>query len=220
MHAALKKWYATPADQFEVPVDGYVIDVVRDNLLIEIQTGNFSNIKAKLYDLAKRHPVRLVYPIAADKWIVKLDEDLQEQLSRRKSPKHGRTEHIFYELVRIPQLLARPKFSLEVLLIQEEEHRRHEPGRRWRRRGWVTHERYLLSVVESRLFTRPADLLTLLPPTLPALFTTADMAEALGCRRAVAQKMAYCLRKLNLLIADGKQGNSILYYKADLGEGV
>ena len=42
LHASLKQWYARPGDRFEVPVDGFVIDIVRDNLLIEIQTRNFA----------------------------------------------------------------------------------------------------------------------------------------------------------------------------------
>ena len=72
LHASLKKWYAGRGDRFEVSVDGYVIDLVRDDLLIEIQTRNFGAIKRKLVDLTTRHKVRLVYPIAQQKWIVKL----------------------------------------------------------------------------------------------------------------------------------------------------
>ncbi len=48
LHASLKEWYAQPGDQFEVPVDGFVIDIVRDDLLLEIQTGSFASIKSKL----------------------------------------------------------------------------------------------------------------------------------------------------------------------------
>jgi len=29
LHAAVKRWYAEPGDREEVPVDGYVIDLVR-----------------------------------------------------------------------------------------------------------------------------------------------------------------------------------------------
>lgn len=29
LHAALKGWYARPGDRFEVPVDGYLVDIVR-----------------------------------------------------------------------------------------------------------------------------------------------------------------------------------------------
>jgi hypothetical protein len=38
LHASLKQWYARPGDRFEVAVGGFVIDIVRAELLIEIQT--------------------------------------------------------------------------------------------------------------------------------------------------------------------------------------
>ena len=215
LHAELKAWYAEEGDQLEVEVDGYIIDLVRGPLLVEIQTANFTAMKKKLARLLPEHPVRLVYPIAYEKWIVKLDEDEKTRVSRRKSPKRGAVEHVFYELVRIPHLLHNPNFSLEILLIQEEEHRRYDGSRAWRRRGWVTHERYLLDVLERHLFTTPSTLATLLPPTLPHPFTTADLARALERRRPVAQKMAYCLRKLDLLTQVGKKGNAILYVRSE-----
>lgn len=214
LHAALKDWYTQPGDRAEVPVDGYVIDLVRGDQLIEIQTASVAAIKAKLLDLAPRHPLRLVYPLAAEKWIVKLDADGKIPASRRKSPKRGALVEIFAEMVSFPHLLAHPHFSLEVLLIHEEEVRRHEPGRAWRRRGWITHERRLLAVVDRRLFEAPADLSALLPPDLPEPFTTADLAGALGRGRWLAQKMAYCLREIGALDTVGKQGNAWLYRRA------
>lgn len=55
LHASLKQWYARPGDLLEVPVDGFVIDIVRDDLLIEIQTRNFASIKSKLTHLVRHH---------------------------------------------------------------------------------------------------------------------------------------------------------------------
>ncbi len=75
LHALLKEWYAEPGDRLETPVDGYVVDIVRDGLLIEIQTRNFSAIKTKLLELTDSHRLRLVYPVAAEKWIVSLPKD-------------------------------------------------------------------------------------------------------------------------------------------------
>ena len=69
LHAALKAWYAQPGDQLEAKVDGYIIDIVRGDLLVEIQTRNFAAIKRKLLALVPHHPVQLVYPIAREKWI-------------------------------------------------------------------------------------------------------------------------------------------------------
>ncbi|HEX9925464.1 MAG TPA: hypothetical protein VGD99_22600 [Anaerolineae bacterium] len=211
LHAALKVWYAQPDDQFEVPVDGFIIDIVRSNLLIEVQTGSFASIKPKLIDLTTRHPVRLVYPIAQEKWVVKLGQNEDEPISRRKSPKRGGLAHLCVELVSFPYLLSHPNFSVEALLIQEEETRRYDGRRGWRRKGWVTHERHLLRVVGQQLFTTPNDLTKLIPPTLTDPFTTADLAAALAIPRRLAQKMAYCLREMNEIAIAGKQGRAMLY---------
>ena len=122
---------------------------------------------------------------------------------------------MFRELVSFPQLLLERNFSLEVLLIQEEQVLRYDGKRGWRRRGWVTEERRLLAVVERRLFEKAEDVSALMPRELPGQFTTADLARATGGRRWLAQKMAYCLREMGEIVQVGKQGRSILYARAD-----
>ena len=214
LHASLKEWYAQPEDQFEVAVDGFVIDIVRDDLLLEIQTSNLASIKSKLRDLARSHQIRLIYPIAQEKWIVKLAKDDSGGITRRKSPKRGRVEDLFWEMVSFPQLLANPNFSLEVLMIREEEVRRYKGKRKWRRRGWVVAERRLLGVVGQRLYEEPANWRTLLPKELGA-FTARDLSEAIGIRRQLAQKMVYCLRKVRVIKLISKQGRANLYRVAD-----
>lgn len=211
LHAALKARYARPGDRLEVPVDGFVIDVVRDRLLIEIQTGNFSSIKRKLRTLVRDHSVRLVYPIPYEKWLLKLPKEEGGATKRRKSPKRGAVQEVFAELVSFPRLLAEPTFSLDVLLTQEEEVRRYVGPQAWRLHGWVVEERRLLDVVEQHRFESPADLGALLPADLPSPFTTADLAEALDQSRRLAQQMAYCLRKVSVITEVGRRGRSILY---------
>ena len=211
LHASLKKWYAQPGDQFETVVDGFVIDIVRDDLLLEIQTGNFASIKSKLKDLVRAHRIRLIYPIAQEKWIIKLAKGRSGGITRRKSPKRGRMEDLFWEMVSLPQMLANRNFSLEVLMIREEEVRRYEGKRKWRRRGWVIEERRLLGVVDQRLFEEPADWRALLPESLGESFTTRDLAKAMGIRRQLAQKMAYCLRKVRVIELIGKRGRANSY---------
>jgi hypothetical protein len=211
LHAGLKAWYARPGDRTEVLVDGRQIDIVREGLLIEIQTTSFSALRGKLERLLVEHPVRLVHPVARDRFIVRAGNDGRSVQGRRKSPKRGRIEDVFHELVSLPGLLASPGFSLEILLTQEEEVRRHEPGRAWRRRGWVVVERRLLAVLETHLVCGVRDLLRFLPAGLPAPFTTHDLAEGLGLARALAQKMAYCLREAGAIRAEGKKGNARTY---------
>lgn len=216
LHAALKRWYSRPDDQLEVSVDGFLVDIVRGDLLVEIQTGNFAAIKRKLAALTAGHPVRLVYPIAREKWIVKLSRDLQSRLGRRKSPQRGAFEQVFTELVYIPNLFAKPDFSLDVLLIREEEVRHYDGRRGWRRKGWVRDERRLLEVVGRRLFETPADMGALVPSALSEPFTTSDLAAAIAQPRWLAQKMAYCLCGMGAIVPLGKRGNAILYARAGL----
>lgn len=195
----------------EVPLRGRQIDLVRGELLIEIQTSSLGALRPKLRELVQEHPVRVVLPVAAETWIVRLGGAAGRVVSRRKSPKRGRLEHAFYELVSLPKLFREPNFSLEVALVAQEEVRRHAPGRARRRKGWVTVERRLLEVRERHLFRRASDLSEVLPSGLPAPFTTADLAARLEIPRNLAQKMAYCLREAGALRVEGKRGNARLY---------
>ena len=209
LHAQLKRWYAVDGDEVEQPVDRFVIDLVRDDLLIEIQTGGFSGLKRKLRALLDAgYRVRVVHPIAASKWIVKQTDDGED---RRRSPKRGRIIDVFGQLVAFPRLIDHPGLEIEVLLTHEDEVRRHEPGKAWRRKGWVVEERRLIGVVDGVLLGSSGDLVALLPAGLTDPFTTADLAEALACRRRIAQQMAYCLRQTDALVIDGKEGNALTY---------
>ena len=210
LHASLKKWYAQPGDQFEVAVDGFVIDIVRNNLLLEIQTGSFASIRSKLATLVRSHQIRLIYPIAQEKWIVRLAKDDGRAATRRKSPKRGRVEELFWDMVSIPQLISSRNLSLEVLMIREEEARRYAGTRTWRRKGWVIAERRLLEVIDRRLFDKPSDWLALLPEGFEP-FTARDLADAMGLRLELAQKMAYSLREAKLVKLIGKRGRANLY---------
>ncbi len=195
-------------------MDGYIIDLVRGDVLVEFQTRGFTALKDKLAALTRAHPVRLVYPIAQEKWIVKLADDGKSQVSRRKSPKHGSIEQLFDELVSIPHLLAQPNFTLEVLFIHEEEVLRADARRGWRRKGWVRHERRLVKVVGRRVFTSPEDVRALIPASLTEPFTAADLAAHIAGGRRRAHKMVYCLRAMGLLVQAGKRGRAILYQQS------
>ena len=212
LHASLKEWYAQPGDRFEVSVDGFVVDIVRGDLLIEIQTGNFASIKRKMHALSANHSLRLVYPVARQKWILQLARNNRGNiLSRRRSPKRGALEQLFEELVSFPKLTAHPNFSIEVLSVHEEEVRCYERKRGWRRREWVIKERRLLNVVGRMTLEEPKDLLGFIPPELAVPWTTQDLSEAIGQPRWLAQKIVYCLRESGAVKTIGKKGNAFLY---------
>jgi len=215
--AKTQAWYAKPGDRLEAMVDGFHIDIVRNRLLIEIQSTNFSSQRQKLKTLTKTHRVRLVFPIAQEKWIVRLAEDGMRCLGRRKSPKKGHLLHLFEELVSIPSLIKNRNFSLEVLLIREEEIRRDDGQGSWRRKGWSVADHRLLEVVSRHVFRKPSDFLTLIPKELPYPFSTRELAEGIGQPRWLAQKITYCLRNMGAIQVVGKKGNAVLYSPLNRG---
>jgi hypothetical protein len=98
-----------------------------------------------------------------------------------------------------------------LLLIEEEEVRRYDGVRGWRRRGWVTEERRLLRVVDKRILNSPADMHAFIPTTLTEPFSVNDLATATNSSIVLARKMVYCLRAMGCVAPAGKRANAILY---------
>ena len=214
LHAQLKDWYRRPGDRFEQHVGGFVVDLVRGDLLVEIQTGSFAPLRRKLELLAGPYRVRLLAPVALTRTIIRLSDE-GELLSARRSPRRGRIEDIFSRLVSISSLLCRPQFELEVILTHQDELRVYRQGKAFRRHGWIVAGRRLVSVEQCIRITSPDDAAGLLPPSLPELFDTAQLAEAAAIERRLAQQMTYCLRAMGVLETAGKRGNTVVHCRAD-----
>ena len=216
LHAALKAYLAQPGDQLEARLGRYVIDILRGELLIEIQTRHLYALRPKLRRLLDDgRRIHLIHPLPAERWIVR-ENAAGQLISRRKSPKRAAACDLFSELVRIPDLAGHPNLTLEALLIREEQVWRDDGQGSWRRGRWSLIDRRLLGVVESTVFTRPADYVALLPP-LPEPFSNADLARARGWNAHLAGKATYALRAMGLLDLLGKQGNKHIYrFKASI----
>jgi hypothetical protein len=211
LHAALKKWFMQPGDLQEQKIDGYIIDIVRGDLLIEIQTRSFSSIKNKLRILLEKHPLLLVYPIAQEKWIVRLSPEAGHPSTRRKSPKHGRIEQLFNELLPIPDLISHPNFNIEILFIRKEEIWQDDGQGSWRRKGVSIVDHVLIDVLDRVLLRAPEDFRQMLPTSLSGTFTNRDLAIALGIQPRLAQKMTYCLRAMGIITLERKIGRTFQY---------
>ena len=214
LHAGIKAWYGRSGDQFEVQLDGFVIDIVRGEQLIEIQTRHFGAMKRKLGRLLEHHPVLLLHPIAQEKWIVR-ETAVGTPISRRKSPKKGQVLDLFSELMRIPHLLPHPNLLVGALLTRQEEVWRDDGQGSWRRKGWSLHDHRLLEVVGLHTFATPADLLTLLPPGLPQPFTNRHLAQLAKIQPNLAQRITYTLSRCNVIEPVGKEGRANLYRLLD-----
>jgi hypothetical protein len=149
--------------------------------------------------------------VAIERWLVRVDAD-GAILSRRRSPKRGLPIDLFEELVAFPELIAHPNFTLEMLLIREEEIRGPVPeGARYRYpREWWRLDRRLLEVVETIRIAAPADMTALLPQ-LPETFTSADIRIATGRSKRLSMRAAYCLQKSGAATCTGRSGRLQTY---------
>ena len=205
---------AHPATGLEVPVDGYVIDLVRaDGELLEIQTGGFSPLRAKLDALLDRHRMRIVHPSpragGSSAWT------RPARCSLPPSPKRPGATAIFEGLVSFPTLLSHPHLTIEVLLCAEDHVRAPAPvrGRRYLRDPG---ERRLAEVLERIELRGAADLARL--AALPdGEFTTRELATAMGAPLPLAQKAAHCLRALEVLEPAGMRGRAPLHRRDESG---
>ena len=215
LHYEIKKWYFREGDKLEAKVDDFVVDIVRGDLLIEIQTANFSAIKPKLLRLLNDHRVRIVYPIPKMKWIVHRSKGTGETVGRRRSPKKGCLSDLFSELIRIPSLFSKDNLSVEVLMIELEEIWCDDGRGSWRRKGASIEDRKLIRVFERRIFERKTDFLDFLPEDLLDPFSNRNLSESLGIPVSQSRKMTYSLRRMGAITIVGKSRNQMLFARAN-----
>jgi hypothetical protein len=205
LHSALKLLIGQPGDRYEVPLHGFVVDVLRGDTCIEVQTAGFGAMGPKLDRLLDDYHVHVVHPIAVGSWIER------RELPTRKSPKRGCLHDLFDELVSVPTMLDHPNLTLEVLLVEVDVVKVADPAMRRGRGGWRTVDRRLRGVVGRHGFRTPRDLAALLPEDLPAEWTTLDLAEHGRIPRQRAQQMAYVLKANDLVAEVGRNRSGARY---------
>jgi len=218
LHRQLKALYAGGEARVEQRLVGfrYRIDAVRGEELVEIQHGSLAAIRDKIAKLVVNHRVLVVKPLVVHKTLVSLSRKGGKELSRKASPKRGTLLDVFDELVYFTRVYPHANLTLETPLVEIEERRYpgHGKRRRWRMKDFVVEDQRLVAVVAVERFSTHADLWRLIPAGLNEPFHTGELAESLGVRRWIAQRIAYCLRKTGAADVAGKQGNAWLYKRA------
>jgi len=216
LHRQLKALYAGAEARVEQRIAGFRIDAVRDGQLVEIQHGGLAAIRTKIARLLEEHDVLVVKPLVVRKQLVRLSKRGGKEVSRRLSPKQATVLDLFHELVYFTRVFPHPNLTLQTPLVEIEERRYpgHGRRRRWRRDDHVVEDQRLVAVVGVHQFQAAADLLSILPADLPEPFHSGHLADALGIRRWIAQRIVYCLRQTGAAATCGKAGNTLLYQRA------
>lgn len=213
LHRSLKQIYAGEGAATEVRLGGYRIDAVVGKKLIEVQHGSLSSISRKILALVQSHRVLVVKPIIVRKVLIKQPYRGAGDGERRLSPRQGGLLNVFEELVYFTRVFPHPKLVLEIPLVEVEEWRYpgHGRRRRWRKNDFEVEDQKLVTIQGCSTLKSAADLWSLLGGPRPASFDTQELAEHLGVRRHIAQRIAYCLDKMGAAKQVGKRGNAKIF---------
>ncbi len=211
LHQQLKQQYVPDAARHEQTLDGYRIDAIDGRgRLIEVQCASLSAIRDKIRVLVADHQVIVVKPLVARRHVVTLNPTDLTPLRSRYSPLRQTLAHVFQELVHF-SVFPHPRLRLDVVLTEQQELRLPPTARTSWKRKYSVHDRVLVSVQRKIRLKTAADLWQALEADLPESFTTAELSASCGMPRWLAQKAAWCFRRMGQLEVCGKRGNSIEY---------
>lgn len=210
LHAVVKNYMEPNEDYHEVPLEGYVADIFRADEVVEIQTAHFDVLRRKLDKFLPLYKVTIVYPIPATKWVIWVNPETGEEVSRRRSPKKGSPYQAFKELYRIKSYLSHPNLNILFLFIDMEETKILDGWSYDKKRGATKYDRVPTELVDEMLFERVEDYRMMIPPEL-AEFTTKEYAKSAKIPLAHAQTALNIFHYLDLVERVGKKGNAYVY---------
>lgn len=206
LHKVIKNYYDDNTSNQEIKVDGYICDVVKEGLIIEIQTRSLDKLKNKLDNLLPNHKIKVVYPIPYIKYVCWINDG--EVVSERKSPKVGSIYDISKELYKIKWYLNHPNLELTILLINLKEYRNLDGYSKDKKRGSTRYDRIPLELVDEIVIN---DYHMFLP--FDGEFTSKDYAKKTKQNLSRAQTLLTILKYLNIIEVVGKDKRYNIYKK-------
>jgi hypothetical protein len=211
LHEALKRSYAGENGRIEAEVGRYVCDALRsDGVMVEVQTGSFGPLRAKAEALAAAGPVRIVHPIAAERFI-ELRSKEGALIRRRRSPRRGNPWDLFAVLVYAPKLPLIEGITIELAMTEETEHRIDDGRGSWRRKGVSVANRELHAVRETHVLSQVSDYRRFAPFPPHEDFGVRELAAAADINAALARKTLYVLSRIGVVMETEKKGNAKRY---------
>ncbi|MBQ9085948.1 MAG: hypothetical protein IJY47_02040 [Clostridia bacterium] len=167
LHRVLKKWICSDETYHERPVGRYIADLLVGDEILEIQTGSLHPLREKLkgYLETTDYRITVIYPMFAEKRLVRMDRETGEVLSVRRSPKRAQWRDALPELFWIREVLESPRVTIRLLLLSGEE-RRYSERMRYRREGAYDSELFPEELLDELTISVPSDYRMFLPSGL------------------------------------------------------
>lgn len=206
VHAVLKRYYGDEAAS-ELPLAGFVADLLTDRGVVEIQTHNLRLLRRKLEAFLALMPVTVVHPVAIRHRSVRIDIETGEIEKPRTLPRRGSFYEAFVELASIRDLLPHPNLKIVVPLLIVDDIRLKRPLRK----GSKLVDRMPSMLLDEIELSGIDDYRRFIPKQLAEPFTSEDFAKAAGINRSLAQAFLLVADHLGVLTRTGKVRNAWLY---------
>ena len=129
--------------------------------------------KLKYYMEQTDYAVNIIYPVIANKNIIRVDKESGEFLRSKKSPRHKNAGEVIKELCWISDFFPHPRLKIIVFLVNADEYRFSDEKRRRNREGRYDSEIFPREIEAIEYFAKTDDLLPYLPE-IPAGGVTAS----------------------------------------------
>lgn len=190
LHSALKYYYEPDETKHERELAGFLADILNGEGVTEIQTRNLFSMKRKLRAFSGLVPVTVVHPVIRTRGLIYLDPQTGELSKRRVSPRHGRPEDAFSELVHIREELALPRLRFMILLVDADEYRIKDGLETRRGKKPLKFELVPRGIAGEYALENNGDYLRLLPEGLErSAFTVRELAECARLPERTASAM-------------------------------
>ena len=210
VHAVLKEYYGGGDESKEISVGGFVADAVCGEGIIEIQTRALYRLERKLAALLPLCRVTVVYPVEEEKYLITVEPDSGEFISRRRSPKRVNIWHGIAELYGIRTHLCDDSLTVRMPLLTVEEYRTPAEGTGRRRRAKKL-DRVPASLNGEIVLRNVRDYAALLPKELCGSFTSKELAKACRISADTAGRCIGTLAAAGVIEESGKSGRYKLW---------
>ena len=211
LHAVIKNYISPNFSDQEIKVEGFIADSFNGKEIIEVQTGNFQQLRRKLKTFLPLYPVTIVYPIHKNKWIRWINPQTGEISPPRKSPKKGTAYAVFPELYKIKKFLLDPNLKLHIITVDLEEFRYLDGWGKNKKKGATKSDIIPTNLVDELSISNSKEYAKLIPDCLLEGFTTRDYQKATGQTLKTSQLAHNILNHVEVVKRVGKKGNAYIY---------
>lgn len=211
VHLSLKYFIDSDTSHHEVPVSGFVADVLNDSGIHEIQTSGFGSMRRKLEAYLCLYHVEIVYPVIERRRVRWIEPSDGEIVREYMSPRHPRPAEIFSELLYLGDALTNERLSFTLVSLECEETRLCDGYGADKRRRATRIDTLPCELLGVRRFEHAADMGELLPYSAGDTFTADELRRYLHAPGRAGWAALKVLEELSIIRRTGKSGRKIVY---------